>query len=157
MDDVGKSARPACDAVAAGSLAGFQDAERAGNADREDIQPGRRATKALVHGAVVQHMVENDGVAAVDQRAHRGRHRLYKAAKHRPETRHDGRRRSCRRCRHHLDAQRRERIVFSLPTGIGAAVVAWRGHQDEVVEAHDEIGRGNRRLQRAAKRGLART
>jgi len=90
-------------------------------------------------------------VAAVDQRTHRGRHRLYKAAEHRPETRHDGRRRSWRRYRHHLDTQRRERIVFSLPTGIGAAVGAWRGHQDEVVEARDEIGKRNRRLQGAGK------
>jgi hypothetical protein len=104
----------------------------------------------------VQHVVEDDAVAAIDQGAHRGRDCIEQPAENGAEPGgHAWRRAGCGRI-DHLDAQCREGVELALPAGISAAIVAGCRHENEIVEARDEIGVGACLLQRAAKRRLAR-
>jgi hypothetical protein len=60
-----------------------------------------------------------------------------------------------RRDRHHFRAECGEAVALVLLRGIGAAIVAGLRHEDEIVEADDEVRVPYRRLQGAAERGLA--
>ena len=63
--NIDQTSGPADHSVSARALSSFQLLDRAGHAHSEHVQSIESAYAALIHGAIVEHVVEDDGIAPI--------------------------------------------------------------------------------------------
>ena len=144
-------------AVSAGALPGFKNVEWTNDTYTEDGEAIECLLATLEHAAIMEHVIENDRVSPIDNRAHRRGHGVHDATEQRAEYGGDTfrfpRRGGCQQ----LDPLHGEIIRLGLGSCICAAVVSRGRKKHEIVKAHTKVCMADRSLQGPAERGLSRT